>query len=291
MNLQSIPINKTNLSPLSRYSVKLSNTGSKLYSPGTLKQSEQLAIDFNSWNNSNQITIETVKNFLKFRMESCSNETVRQNKYLMKSLLVHNFQELNNFKGKKLLDLELSEINIPASPSDKTNYTLSKDELINVLPKFSYKQQLLIRFLYNSACRVSEGLNCKLINCKLMGEEVHIDIVGKGNKRRYLRIDRELFEAIKTEFKSKTYLFQNYNTKNKTGKYSSQYLFEVISRIETFTGKPFSPHKLRHSRATNLIQEGESIEAVSEFLGHSSVVTTAKYYLHNKIKNIKTGSL
>jgi len=277
------------LEPIGKGSFTLQ--GKKAYSLGTVKQTEQLCKEFNSWNLNKPITVETIKAFLQERSQTTSNDTVRQNKYLLKSILVNNFPELNNYRGKKLLDLELGEISIPASPTDKTGYVLSEDELRAVLPNFTGKQKLFIRFLYQSACRVSEALGAKIANCKTIGKEVHIDIIGKGNKRRNLRIDRELFEEIKIEFKSKVFLFQNHNTKNTSGKYSTQYLFEVISKIEQFTGKPFSPHKLRHSRATNLIIAGESIEAIQELLGHSSVVTTAKYYLHSKVKDISKGAL
>lgn len=289
MNLLVIPKEINNLSPLTRASFSLQ--GSKKYSLGTVKQTEQLCKEFNTWNSGKPIKVETIKAFLQERSKTTANDTVRQNKYLLKSILVNNFPELNNYKGKKLLDLELGEISIPASPTDKTGYVLSEEILRAVLQHFKPKQVLFIKFLYQSACRVSEALGAKLSNCKTVGEEVHIDIIGKGNKRRYLRIDKELFEEIKMEFKSSVYLFQNHNHKNTSGKYSTQYLFEVISRIELYTGMPFSPHKLRHSRLTNLVEQGESVQAVQELAGHSSVITTAKYYLHSKVKDIKKGAL
>lgn len=289
MNLIAIHKTTNQLSPLTRASFSLQ--GSKKYSQGTIKQTEQLCKEFNTWNIGKDITVETIKAFLQERSKTTANDTVRQNKYLLKSILVNNFPELNNFKGKKLLDLELGEISIPSSPTDKTGYVLSEEELRGVLQHFKPKQVLFIKFLYQTACRVSEALGAKISNCKTAGNEVHIDIIGKGNKRRNLRVDPDLFEEIKKEFKSSVFLFQNHNKKNTSGKYSTQYLFEVISKIEQYTGMPFSPHKLRHSRLTNLVEQGESIQAVQELAGHSSVITTAKYYLHSKVKDIKKGAL
>lgn len=289
MNL--LPYQLHHLKPLAKNSLTMDSKRGKFYSPGTIRQGQVLSKEFNTWNGGHEITIQRVKEFLFARLDTHSLDTVRQNKYILKALLINNFEELNNHRAKKLLDLELSEVNVPSPNRDHTKNILTPEELKGLLPMFTTKQQLFIRFIFNTGCRVSECLGSRISNCKINPDEVEISIIGKGKKRRVLRCDKDLFGEIKDEFKSKVYLFQNHNSQNRTGRYTQPYIYKFISKLEAYSGRDFNIHRLRHSRASDLFVQGESLEAISEFLGHSSVLITAKFYLHNRIKNIKAGAI
>lgn len=270
------------LKPISKKTLKQKSNGLKFYSLETLKQFEVLSKTFNEWNGNQGINLDRVKDFLNDRLETKSFDTVKREKSLIKFLIIENFPELNNHLGKKRIDLELSEIEIPESNQNKKLFAIPEEEIKSALTNFNIRQSLFIRFLYNSACRVSEMLGIKNSNCKTSGSETFIEIIGKGGKRRNLRISTNLFLEIKNEFYGEVYLFENPRSKSK--KFSRQYIFEIVSKIELFTGKPFSPHKLRHSRATNLLKSGETLSGVSELLGHSNKSTTTKFYDHSEIE-------
>ena len=229
----------------------------------------------------NQI-LAVSKVFLNERIESQGYNTVRKEKSFIQSWIVYNFQV-----NSKRIELELSEIKIPEVGTDKTEKTKSFSNLqtsISVMK--NERQRLFIRFAYHSACRVSELLSLRVKDGKQSedGKEISFTTKGKGNKERVLRCSIELFQEIVKAFDSnskentKGILF--WNPKSKSNKFSRQYIHLVTSeKINA------NPHKLRHSRATHLVEMGAAINEVSELLGHSNTATTTKYYLHNKIKS------
>lgn len=275
----------TSLNPLSKNSLKRRGKGK--YSLETIDQSVFLSRTFNEWNSGEPITIHRAKEFLFKRLDSMAFSSVAREKSLLKILLMENIPELNSHLGSKRIDLDFSEIETPETNNNKRIYTLSEKTLRATLPKFTHRESLFIRFLYNSACRVSEMLNVKLVNCKSQGEQTIIQMVGKGKKGGFLRISSRLFQEIREEFSGEIFLFENHSlrgNKKKGKQFSRQYIFEIVSKFEKYTGIPFSPHKLRHSRATNLLQSGESLSGVSELLRHSSKSTTTKFYDHTDIE-------
>ena len=227
-------------------------------------------------------TLAVSKVFLNERIESQGYNTVRKEKSFIQSWIVYNFQV-----NSKRIELELSEIKIPEVGTDKTEKTKSFSNLqtsISVMK--NERQRLFIRFAYYSACRVSELVNLKMKQGFLSEdkEEMIFETKGKGNKGINLRCSIELYEEIVKTFNSnskenkKGFLF--WNQKSKSQMFSRQYIHLITSEKLNV-----NPHKLRHSRATHLVEKGTPINEVSDLLNHSSVNTTTKYYLHNKIKS------
>ena len=134
--------------------------------------------------------------------------------------------------------------------------------------------------LYASGVRVSELVNIKL---KDINDE-EIKVLGKGNKERITRIgdyareilDLYLSDGYKELNKNNSeYLFLNNNGKKLTTRGIRYILDEVIKN--TNVKKKISPHMLRHSFATHLLNEGCDILSVQELLGHESLTATAIY--------------
>lgn len=256
----------------------ISSSGRPL-SVRTIEQLKQMTKTFNNWNQHQTITLDRIKSFLEEEKESKASNTVKREKSLLKSILPFTFPELNNKVASKRLDAELSEIRLPKTNSDKSQYALSEEKILEALDGFkNNKHKLIIRFLYHTACRVSECLNIKLKDCIIGREETKIRIIGKGYKEGYLRLSTKLFNEIRNEFQGKQYLFER---KGKKKTYSRQNIFLIVSKFESIISVPFSPHKLRHSRATNLIQDGIPVSQVSKFLRHSSTKTTIEFYDHS----------
>lgn len=232
----------------------------------------------------NQI-LAVSKDFLNERLESeLLKNTVRKEKSFLQSWIVYTFQV-----NPKRIELELSEIKIPEVGTKKTEKSRSYLNLQDSISEMkNERQRLFIRFAYYSACRVSELVDLKVKEGKLSEdkEEMIFETKGKGNKGIILRCSIEMYEEILKAFNSnskentKGILF--WNPKSKSNKFSRQYIHLVTSEKLNV-----NPHKLRHSRATHLVEEGTPINEVSDLLNHSSVNTTTKYYLHNKI-NSKT---
>ena len=224
------------------------------------------------------------KDFLNNRIESQLSNTVRKEKSFLQSWIVYAFQV-----NPKRIELELSEIKIAETGTKKTEKSRSYVNLQNSINEMkNERQRLFIRFAYYSACRVSELVDLRVKEGKLSEdkEEMIFETKGKGNKGIILRCSIEMYEEILKAFNSnskentKGILF--WNPKSKSQKFSRQYIHLITSEKLNV-----NPHKLRHSRATHLVEEGTPINEVSNLLNHSSVNTTTKYYLHNKI-NSKT---
>lgn len=235
------------------------------------------------YKNEKQV-LETGKEYLSNLLEKGETEsnTIRNEKSILASWLVFNYS-----MNPKRVELELSEIKIPEMKTDKTEKAKEYDFLSSSLEGLKNKKhKLIIQFAYYSASRVSELLSIRLKDKSVSrdNKEIHFTVIGKGNKERLLRCSIEMYESILKEFNSESkdnknkFLF--WNPKSKSGKFSRQFIYLLTKQVGNYT-----PHQLRHSRATDLVENGTPINEVSELLGHASVNTTQKFYLHNKIKS------
>jgi integrase len=150
----------------------------------------------------------------------------------------------------------------------------------------SDRQRVFIRFLWNTGLRISEMLNIKESDIRPAGpERVRVYILGKGRKQRELVIPSKLIDDVKAVFiswKSSEYIF-----KTTTGRhYDRNYVSRQIGKLSEHVLKQrFTAHSLRHSCATDLLDRGAPIEAVAEFLGHSSPSITLQFYSHRTLSD------
>ena len=234
--------------------------------------------------------LNTGKNYLKAIYENGDYSNLRKEKSFFASWLCMSYQ-----MNAERVRLELSEIKIPEVGTKKTEKSKSLLNLHDSINKMkNEKQKLFIRFAYYSACRVTELVSLKMKHGFQSEdkEEMIFETKGKGNKGIVLRCSIELYEEIVKAFNSnskentKGFLF--WNPKSKSQKFSRQYIHLITSEKLNV-----NPHRLRHSRATHLVEKGTPINEVSDLLNHSSVNTTTKYYLHNKInsKTLKENTL
>lgn len=144
----------------------------------------------------------------------------------------------------------------------------------------SERQRAFLRFLYTTGARVSEIIGIRLTDCVNVLGRVYITVLGKGRKERVLRLTLDQYEAIQAIFKGGIYLFET-----SAGKpYARQYITGELRKLTLRAiGRPLSAHKMRHSFATRQIGKGVPVDAVSRYLGHSSVSTTLQYYSHTEM--------
>jgi len=154
--------------------------------------------------------------------------------------------------------------------------TLSRKELEELVRLSGYKTGLIIRALYQTAARVSELVNIRIVDCRETEKGIIIRVVGKGRKARSLYMTHDIYHAIRKTYNGREYLFET----KKGRAVNRRTVHTIIKRAGRKIGRPdIHAHTLRHSFATNRLTD-LGIDAVSEYLGHSSPEITAKYYLH-----------
>lgn len=174
---------------------------------------------------------------------------------------------------------------------------LSKEEIellldINLQNNFSFRNKAMLEIMYAAGLRVSELVNLKIHDLDLTMALVRT--MGKGNKERiiplgdyallalseYLNHHRD--ELLKKDYND--YLFLN----NHGNKMTRQGFFKIIKILarEKNIKTSFSPHTLRHSFATHLLDYGADLRSIQELLGHSNISTT-QIYTHVSTEKLK----
>jgi site-specific recombinase XerD len=156
---------------------------------------------------------------------------------------------------------------------------LTENQINDIIDRAPERVGLMIQFLFQTGCRISEMINIRLKDLTVNGN-VSIKITGKGNKQRVVYIKKALYETIVKVFNSNVFLFES-----RLGKaYSRQGVFLNFKRVVSEFDKTVkvNPHIFRHSCAMHLQRQGASLKKISEYLGHASVSVTAEMYFHDK---------
>lgn len=180
----------------------------------------------------------------------------------------------------------------------KIQVPFSEQEVLNVLNDVQFsndfegvRDRLIIELFYATGIRRSE-----LVNLKTSDVDAHnavIKVLGKRNKERYIPLIGSVSETIENYLQLRLslphiqdgqFLFLNNNGR----KVSDSLVYKVVkncfSQVSAKVKK--SPHMLRHSFATHLLNEGANLNAVKELLGHTSLAAT-QVYTHNSIAELK----
>lgn len=266
----------------------------KKYSENTIK----------AYNND----LKKFKNFFKNKDINKINETnIREYlKYLNKEnndarTISHNISTLRSFYKFLLIEKKVNKNPMEYIELPKTKKSLPKtlsieeiDKLLDIKLKdsFAYRNKAMLELMYSSGLRVSELVNVRIHDIDT--SNCIIRIMGKGSKERivplgdyaikyielYLKEHRE--KLIKRELND--YLFLNNHGKKMT----RQGFFKILKQIAKEKGikTEFSPHTLRHSFATHLLNGGADLRSIQEMLGHSDISTT-QIYTHVSKEKLK----
>ena len=200
---------------------------------------------------------------------------------------------------KLINDSPIENIDYPKIDS-KIPLVLTTDEIDKLIScafskKFGLRNQTIIEIMYSCGLRVSEVTEMKISN--IFFDESLIKILGKGNKERFIPLSRTAKKLL--------YNYITYNRKNlsqdkqsidivflnnRGKKLTRVMVYNIINdaALEAKINKKISPHTLRHSFATHLIENGASIISIQKMMGHENVVTTEKYLHVNKKHLIET---
>lgn len=205
-------------------------------------------------------------------------------KFIKKQGLTTNnpLSKINSLKTKKKLPIFFKESEMESVLSDNNIFT--RTEFENV------RNSLVIELLYNTGIRRSELIEIK--DCDFNFFNLTLQVTGKGNKQRLIPFSNVLRESLmhyieirKTTFnKSSDYFIVN----NKGGKSYPNLIYRIVQqnlgKVSSLTKK--SPHVIRHTFATSMLNNGAELSAIKEILGHASLAAT-QVYTHTSFEQLK----
>ncbi len=230
-----------------------------------------------------KITKENIRAYLKSLDEKhCKNTTISHNISVIRSY--YNYLLLEN----KIKNNIWNQIKNPKIPKKLPNFltTMEIEKLLketDLNTPFEIRNRLIIELLFATGLRVSELVNIKISDISF--EEKSIRTLGKGKKERIVYFGdyakemlQKYLEKSRNEFlnnKTSTYLLVGKNSLKLTRNRISEILEETVRKIGL--QHHISPHVLRHTFATQLLNNGADIRSVQELLGHEKLSTTQIY--------------
>ena len=232
---------------------------------------------------------EDISDFINY----LSSKGLKTSSIIRRSTVIRLFYIYLN--KEKLIDVPLTGLYLPKNEKHLPS-VLSTDEVDALLDCFDLNKEVEIRdkamleTMYASGLRVSELLSLELGNINFV--QGYIKTKGKGSKERIIPIGEFALEYLSLYIDKVRRCNVGYKTKyvflNKEGKpISRQYFWRKVKeyalRANIYT--EISPHTLRHSFATHLLENGANLREVQEMLGHSKIETT-QIYTHISTKRI-----
>ena len=262
----------------------------KRFSDHTSLNYQKDLTDFIEYENKaiNNISLNDIRNYLKYLYDKkYTNATIARKISTLKSF----FKYLENENIIKTNPMLL--ISNPKKEKKLPNF-LNYEDLDKLLNAPNLKTEegkrdaLIIEMLYSTGIRVSEIVNIKIND--INKSDNSIIILGKGNKERYVYYGSKCQNLLENYLANKTinseYLFPNKHGK----KLNDRAVRTIIDKNTKIAGLKIkvTPHTLRHTYATHMLNEGADLKSVGDLLGHENLSTT-QIYTHvsnERLRNI-----
>jgi len=187
------------------------------------------------------------------------------------------YENVLNTKFEEKLPLAKKSLKLPL--------VLSKEEVSKMIESTNnLKHKLVIMFLYYAGLRLDEARNLKWQDIDFDREIIHLK-TAKGDKERVVFLHKNLIDALRVyEAKEEGPVFIS----QREGKYNKRTIQQIVKCASKKVGikKNVTPHTLRHSFATHLLESGADIRYIQQLLGHKDLKTT-QIYTHVANKDIK----
>lgn len=149
------------------------------------------------------------------------------------------------------------------------------------------RNKLIIELFYGTGMRLSELLNLKQDNIDM--SKAQLKVLGKRNKERIIPFNKELKSRIQEYLKLKREIDSETLIINESGKkLNEKFVYNLVkmylSQVTTIEKR--SPHVLRHTFATHMLNNGADLNAIKELLGHANLSAT-QVYTHNTVEKLK----
>ena len=243
--------------------------------------------------NPKDVSFKLIRNWISYLLENnlkstSVNRKISSLKSYYKFLLLSNYVDTNP-------TLKL----ISPKSSKRLPVFVEKDNMDSLFDKDFFedsyegkRDKLIIELFYFTGMRLSELINIKTSDIDKVNSQ--IKVIGKRNKERLIPITfntlKDLNEFINF-YEIENFLFAEGNGKKLYSKKVYRIVNKYLAKISSIKKK--SPHVLRHSFATHMLNNGADINAIKEILGHANLSAT-QIYTHNsikKLKNVHTGSI
>ncbi len=229
-----------------------------------------------------EVKLNDLKKFItsisEILSETSQSRIISAIKSFYKFLLIENLIQSN--PSENLVSPKIGRKLPNVLTIEEINSIINSVELNNV----GIRNKAIIETIYGCGLRVSEVTN--LLSSNLFLKQGYIKILGKGNKERLSPIGslatdslndflKNVRPTLKINEKFSDHVFIN----NRGTSLSRSMIFKMIKKyaMKANIKKDISPHSLRHSFATHLVEGGANLRAVQEILGHSSITTTEIY--------------
>ena len=212
--------------------------------------------------------ISTLKSFFKFQLRQQEISVSPMTAIISPKVS----KRLPQFVDKKDITTLLQQVEFPDTWEGRTD-------------------QLILQLFYNTGMRQAELVGLK--ESGISKANCSIKVLGKGNKERVIPVSKQLMNSMQEYITEKKRLFDAFDkilllVTSSGKKLYPRYVYNVVNKylsmVTTINKK--SPHVLRHTFATHLMNSGADLNAVKELLGHSSLAAT-QIYTHNTIEKLK----
>lgn len=286
IKIDNLKLNKNNKDILEKYQIYLLTVKQKEEKTTVSSYIEDIYkyleyIENNKIKTALDIEYQDITNYLKY-LDNNNYETSSIIRKIVSIKLFHKYLS----EEYKIKDVSSKIIN-PRLRRKLPNI-LTIEEVDNLLDiklntPFDYRNKAMLELMYSSGLRVSELVDLKLNNIDL--DNGYVRCLGKGKKERIIPIGEIAIEYLKkyiNEYRNsmkKGYYTENVFLNNHGKNITRQGFFLIIKNIakEKNIDKNITPHMLRHSFATHLLNNGANLRTIQEMLGHSSITTTQIY--------------
>ena len=261
---------------------------------------------FTNWCLNNQINLIGVqKKDINFYIHFLKEKNLNSSSINRKLSVIKSFYDylnqinLINLNELKTIVTQKLEKNLPKLLSEKEILHLidkSKEMYVeNPSKNISYLRiQVILEILYSTGLRISELLNIKINQVANIKDKLYIN--GKGNKQRLVIFNKNALDLlknwisimIKNNKNKNSYLFENiHNIKV----ISRQQIYKDLKKLALKTNtdvEKLSPHSIRHSFASHMLNRGADLRSIQKLLGHSDISTTEIYtqVRQNRLKGL-----
>lgn len=255
----------------------------KKYSINTKESYENDLTNFYLFSNKNleKVLKEDILKYIEYLKKNESDRTVAHNITVLRSF--YKYMEIeNNIKKNPMENIDMPKLK-KSLPKVLSIEEVDKLLDISLKDKYDYRNKAMLELMYATGLRISELINLKQENISF--ENCTLIVMGKGKKERiipigdcalkYLKLYTELYRNELLKGKQSNYLFLS----NRSDKMTRQCFFEIIKKIalQKDIKTDFSPHTLRHSFATHMLENGADLRSIQELLGHENISTTQIY--------------
>lgn len=272
----------------------------KRYSPNTIQAYTRDLAQFKEYLEVADSTIEINQadsSIIRCWLSYLSEQKITQRTINRKlSTLKSYYKYLRQYKSLVINPAE--EIDIAKPPKQLPVFIPEKDLLtyFEQLPHqesyFGLRDRFIIEVLYTTGMRVSELTNIKNKDVDFFNQE--IKVTGKRNKQRIVPLTTQVSKQLKEFIKLQKQVHRNAENDeflfltDKGEKTYRQFIYKIVKNslnlVTTVSKK--SPHVLRHSFATHMLNRGADLNAIKEILGHSNLSAT-EVYTHNTFEKLK----